>query len=193
VVDLPASLTRSRIVFLTGAGASAPLGLPTTAGFLQRFVDSAMSTRLSGMPAGVWRLGSGSDAAYDQAVAADPRIIEEQRSLFQGFVALAHEMGATKIRNGEARIVGEGASRSVVLLFSHDDFPGTRFGYRCKPLADDRYEEIWLAEELATGGLHRMMRHDPPTPDESGIVWTHLHGQLLRWSDSATNQNAPIE
>jgi hypothetical protein len=56
VVDLPASLTRSRIVFLTGAGASAPLGLPTTAGFLQRFVDSAMSTRLSGMPEGVWRL-----------------------------------------------------------------------------------------------------------------------------------------
>ena len=87
----------------------------------------------------------------------------------------------------------EGASRSVVLLFSHDDFAATRFGYRCKPPADDRYEEIWLAEEVATGGLHRMMRHDLPTPDESGIVWTHLHGQLLRWSGSSAIQHAPTE
>jgi len=111
--------------------------------------------------------------------------IEEQRSLFQGFIALAHEMGARKVRSGETGVIDDGASRSVVFLFSHDDFPDARFGYQCKPPADDPYEEIWLAEELATGALHRMMRYDEPRADAGGIIWTRLYGQLLGSADES--------
>ncbi len=125
-------------------------------------------------------------------MAAHAASIEEQRSLFQGFVALAHEMGAKKVRSGETCVIDDGASRSVVFLFSHDDFPGTRFGYHCKPPADDPYEEIWLAEELATGALHRMMRYDEPTADEGGIMWTRLYGQLLGSADESAEPALPL-
>lgn len=38
----PNALAKSKIVFLTGAGASVPLGFPTTAGFLERFRDQGL-------------------------------------------------------------------------------------------------------------------------------------------------------
>jgi len=116
---------------------------------------------------------------------ADRHDIKDQLSRFQSFVALAREMGAKGVRGGEAVVIGSGSKRSVVVLFAHDDFPGTRFGYRCKTPADDRHEMIWLTEELASGGLHRIMRNDLPTPDKRGIIWTCLDGQVLRLSGSA--------
>jgi hypothetical protein len=69
---------------------------------------------------------------------------------------------------------------SIVFFFSHRDFPDAHFGYRAKAPGEDDYEEVWLAEELATGALHRVMRDTAPAPDTAGITWLGLDGQLLR-------------
>ena len=57
----------------------------------------------------------------------------------------------------------------VVALFSHQGFPGVRFGHRFTP--GDKHAPIWLKEEIETGALHRMMQAQP-APDDAGIVWT---------------------
>jgi len=111
--------------------------------------------------------------------------IEDQLDLFDGFSSVAASMGAREVKDCEARITGESLDRRVVLFFSHDDFPAVRFGYRCKAPGEDRYEEVWLCEELATGALHRMVRYERPVPDEDDILWTRLHGQLLGEDDEA--------
>jgi hypothetical protein len=74
--------------------------------------------------------------------------------------------------DAEVIITGDAQPR-VAVLFSHDQFPGVRFGHRLQHPAGElaRYETTWLAEALGTGSLHRMMR-TPPPPDESGITWT---------------------
>jgi len=87
-------------------------------------------------------------------------------------------MGARKVQNGDATLSDDG--ERVVLYFSHSDFPDAHFGYRSKAPNEDAYEEVWLAEELATGALHRIMREAAPAPDDRGITWLYLHGQLLR-------------
>ena len=102
----------------------------------------------------------------------------EQRAIFETFVALAHSMSARKVRRAEATLTDDG--QAVVLLFSHDDFPDARFGYLAKAPTEDDHEDVWLAEELATGALHRIMRDVAPVPDAAGVTWLRLDGQLLR-------------
>jgi hypothetical protein len=69
----------------------------------------------------------------------------------------------------------------VAWFFSHGEFPGMRFGYWAKTPGEDGHEVLWLAEELATGALHRLIRGAAaPAPDAVGITWLRLHGQLLR-------------
>ena len=72
----------------------------------------------------------------------------------------------------DVRIAGAGDDAHVVVLFSHEHWPGVRFGHRFpSPDEADGYEDIWLKEEVETGGLARLMgRH--PDPDGDGIVWT---------------------
>ncbi|MGI9005066.1 MAG: hypothetical protein ACR2FU_02515 [Streptosporangiaceae bacterium] len=72
--------------------------------------------------------------------------------------------------NAEVILTGSGTVQRVAVLFSHDSFPGVRFGHRFTP-PSDRHAAIWLMEEIETGGLHRMMRAQP-APDDAGIVWT---------------------
>ena len=103
--------------------------------------------------------------------------LDEQLAIFETFVDLAHEMGASKVERTVAAFSDDG--RRVELFFSHGDFSGTRFGFRAKEPDADAYEEVWLAEELATGALHRIMRDVVPLPDTTGITWLSLHGQLL--------------
>jgi hypothetical protein len=79
--------------------------------------------------------------------------------------------------DAEVIITGTGPAGSVAILFSHEDFPGTRFGHRFSPHAD-KHGLIWLMEEIETGALHRMMRQ-PPSADAAGITWT-------TWGDSAS-------
>ncbi len=67
-------------------------------------------------------------------------------------------------------ITGTGPARRVAILFSHDDFPGIRFGHRFSP-PSDKHALIWLMEEIETGGLHRMMQ-TRPSADKNDIVWT---------------------
>jgi hypothetical protein len=72
----------------------------------------------------------------------------------------------------EVRIEGAGDSANVVIVFSHADHPGVRFGHRFPaPDEADGSEDIWLMEEVETGALGRLLgRH--PSPDSDGIVWT---------------------
>jgi hypothetical protein len=77
-----------------------------------------------------------------------------------------------RVTDTEVIITGRGPGRCVAVLFSHEDFPGARFGHRfpLEPFAEG-HERIWLMEEVDTGALHRMMR-DEPAADDAGIIWT---------------------
>jgi hypothetical protein len=68
-------------------------------------------------------------------------------------------------------ITESGPERLVVALFSHQHFPGVRFGYRFSPYGDGRSAALGLIEDIETGELHRMMS-TPRSPDKAGIVWT---------------------
>ena len=74
------------------------------------------------------------------------------------------------VSDAEVIITGRGAVPCVAVLFSHDSFPGVRFGHRFTPPSDE-HAAIWLMEEIETGALHRMM-HTPPPADDAGITWT---------------------
>lgn len=113
----------------------------------------------------------------------EPPAIDSQRGRFDDFAKTAASLGVRGLRDCETAVTATGADARVNLFFSHEDFPGVRFGYRCLEPGDDPYEEVWLCEELATGALHRMMGYDAPVPAEDGIVWTRLHGQLLGADD----------
>jgi len=79
----------------------------------------------------------------------------------------------SNVTDAEVTLNGTGPARRVAVLFSHDHFPGARFGHRfpLEPYAQD-HESIWLMEEIDTGALHRMMKNQPPPPDSTGIIWT---------------------
>jgi hypothetical protein len=76
------------------------------------------------------------------------------------------------VTDAEVILSGSGTVRRVAVLFSHDHFPGVRFGHRfpLDPFAED-HQSIWLKEEIETGALHRMMRNQP-LADRAGIIWT---------------------
>jgi hypothetical protein len=72
----------------------------------------------------------------------------------------------------EVQTAGTGYHAHVGVLFSHEHWPGVRFGHRFPPPAEaDGYEDVWLMEEIETGGLARLMRQQPH-PDSAGITWT---------------------
>jgi hypothetical protein len=75
--------------------------------------------------------------------------------------------------DAEAIISGSEDGQRVVVLFSHQHFPGVRFGHRFPPpsVEDIRHSTIWLKESIETGALHRMMQNQP-SADEAGIIWT---------------------
>lgn len=75
--------------------------------------------------------------------------------------------------DAEVVITGCGPDQRVAVLFSHQNFPGIRFGYRYPAPSSRtaRYASIWLKEEVETGALYRMMR-EPPPADDAGIIWT---------------------
>jgi len=106
------------------------------------------------------------------------RTIDEQLTSFETFIDFAHQLGAPQVQAADATISSDG--QKVVLFFSHSDFPDTRFGYLAEAPSGDVHEVLWLAEELATGALHRIMRDPAPTADTAGITCLRLDGQLLR-------------
>jgi hypothetical protein len=72
----------------------------------------------------------------------------------------------------EVRIANSGDRADVVVLVSHERWPGVRFGHRFPPPEEsDGYEAISLMEEVETGGLRRLMDRRPD-PDDDGIIWT---------------------
>ena len=111
-------------------------------------------------------------------VAPSVHTLGAQLTSFEVFTDFAHQVGAPNVQASVATISDDG--QRVVLLFSHKDFPGARFDYRAKAPGQDDHEKLWLAEELATGALHRIMREDPATADATGITWLRTDGQLLR-------------
>lgn len=78
----------------------------------------------------------------------------------------------TDVTDAEVIITGTGAGRRIAVLFSHERFPGIRFGHRFRrEPGRETYESIRLMEEIETGALHRMMQ-EPPAPDDAGVMWT---------------------
>jgi len=107
------------------------------------------------------------------------RTLDEQLTSFGTFIDFVHQLGATRVHaTADATISDDG--QRVELYFSHGDFPDARFGYRAKAPGEDAHERLWLAEGLATGALHRIMRDTNPAADSAGITWLRLNGQLLR-------------
>jgi hypothetical protein len=112
-------------------------------------------------------------------VTPNVRALDEQLTSFRAFIDFAHQLGATRVQvAADATISGDG--QRVELFFSHGDFPDARFGYRAKEPGEDDHERLWLAEELATGALHRIMHDTTPPADSAGITWLRLDGQILR-------------
>ena len=87
-------------------------------------------------------------------------------------------MGVEGIRDVHVRLAGEADSRAVQMFFRHAAFPDVLFAYRSWPPSVDPHERVWLAEELATGALHRIMRRQAVV-DLDGVVWLQLLGQRL--------------
>jgi hypothetical protein len=110
--------------------------------------------------------------------APNVRTPEEQLTSSGTFIDFAHQLGAPQVHATDATISDGG--QKVELFFSHRDFPDARFGYHAKTPGDDVHEKLWLAEELATGALHRIMRDTTPAADAAGITWLRLDEQLLR-------------
>lgn len=105
--------------------------------------------------------------------------LDKQLAGFENFLGFAHSLGATKVRApAGVRISSDG--QRVELFFSHADFPDASFGYRAKTPGRDPHEQLWLAEELATGALHRLMRDTAAVADSAGMTWLRLDGQELR-------------
>ena len=74
------------------------------------------------------------------------------------------------VTDADVIIAGVGPQQRVVVLFSHRDFPGARFGHRFSGY-DPALERIEFKEEIETGALHRLMQSHP-TPDHAGVIWT---------------------
>ena len=64
------------------------------------------------------------------------------------------------VTGADVIITGTGPERRVAVLFSHQHFPGVRFGHRFSG-RDPGLEGIELKEEIETGALHRMMQPWP--------------------------------
>ena len=107
------------------------------------------------------------------------RALDEQLTSFGTFIDFVHQLGVSRVQAGADATIGDEGER-VELFFVHGDFPDARFGYRAKEPGEDVHERLWLAEELATGALHRIMRDADPAADSTGITWLRLDGQLLR-------------
>lgn len=76
------------------------------------------------------------------------------------------------VTDPEVIITVTGAGPRIAVLFSHEHFPGIRFGHRFRREPGRETNEcIWLMEEIETGALHRMMQ-DPPAPDDVDVIWT---------------------
>jgi hypothetical protein len=77
-----------------------------------------------------------------------------------------------RVSDAEVIITGCGPDRRVAVVFSHEHYPGVRFGHRFPLERDaDGHGPIWLKEEIETGALHRMMQ-DQPDAGAAGVIWT---------------------
>jgi hypothetical protein len=105
--------------------------------------------------------------------------LQTQVSEFERFADLADAMGVEGIRVTAVRIAGSADSRAVHMFFRYARFADVLFAYRSMRADADPHERVWLAEEIATGALHRIMRSEQPVADRDGVVWLHLSGQRL--------------
>jgi hypothetical protein len=64
------------------------------------------------------------------------------------------------VTGAEVIITGVGPRQRVAVLFSHQHFPGVRFGHRFSGY-DPALERIELKEEIETGALDRLMQNQP--------------------------------
>ena len=153
-----AELERQRIVIeadFRGGWIYADAGQPRT-------LTAAAHAGESSVSASDDRAGTGPDHADNQVVrdGTQPGDPPRRRKPFIKGVS----------DDAEVIIAGTGSWRYVAVLFSHESFPGVRFGHRFTP-PSDKHAPVWLMEEIETGALHRMMR-DQPAADDAGIVWT---------------------
>jgi hypothetical protein len=108
--------------------------------------------------------------------AGEPRVLTErdhaevQAILGRGGWTGLDQATIDAVIDAEVIITGVGPQQRVAVLFSHRDFPGTRFGHRFSGY-DPALEKFELKEEIETGALDRMMQNQPPA-DSTGVTWT---------------------
>jgi hypothetical protein len=81
------------------------------------------------------------------------------------------------VTDADVIITGGEAGRRAAVLFSHQHFPGIRFGHRFHPEQEGTGTAFALLADIETGDLHRMMEA-PPSPDSDGIIWTSWGARL---------------
>ena len=104
-----------------------------------------------------------------------------QLTSFELFTVFAHQLGASKEQESVAAMSDDG--QRVEFFVTHKDFPSARCGYRANAPGHDDHAKLWLAEELATGALHRIMRKAPPTADATAIT-----GLFGRWQGQGSSR-----
>jgi hypothetical protein len=118
----------------------------------------------------------------ERRLGLDPVVVEAVRSGAKPGEPLPSELleplpAITGVYDADVRIVGEGEDRRVTVFFSHQAFPGIRFGHRFQPRWGAHInawrwdEDVWLKENVESGRLDLMMR-DQTAADPDGIVWT---------------------
>ena len=136
-MKLPYALQQAKVVFLTGAGASAPLGLPTTAKFLSDFAAQGVRQRLPNADAPFYdfivdrlHVSNGPDieyvlarlerdASWADAAASDPLFLRSSVSQFQGTLAAAE--GHPLVIDGVMKALGGDLQQALMWFKSAND------------------------------------------------------------------------
>lgn len=136
----PESLTRAKVVILTGAGASVPLGLPSTAEFLEIFKQQGVRERIPAAATTDDLAGFVTDRLH----VSNPADIEHVLARVEGNAAWANRLASDPFF---LRVFVESEERDLATLAAGANMP----------LSIDELRRIW---GFAPAGDHAFRRYE---------------------------------